>query len=103
MWINTDDINTTIEGQAGFLVEISPQGQADRYDLRDEPARTNQSHEAKLTGWCGETNNVNVNAKGVWKPVRRSPNGRRTLIERVTDPAELAEFLETVGYPELIP
>lgn len=104
MWIDTDDINTGTmpEGSPGFLIEISPQGKATRYDLRDTPAKTNQSGEAKLTGWCGTTNNVSVDAAGVWKPVMLSLNGMRTQIQEV-DRAELELFLEAVGWPELLP
>jgi hypothetical protein len=101
MWINTDDITTSIEGQPGFLVEISPEGKATRYQLRDDPARQNRSGKAVLTGWCGSTNNVSVNAMGVWKPVRTSPKGQRTQIARITDEKEIAEFLDTVGWPGL--
>ena len=103
-WIDTDSINTGTmpKGSPGFLVEISPQGKATRYNLRDTPAKTNRSGEAKLTGWCGTTNNVSVDAAGVWKPVKRSLNGERTLIREVTDPVEIAAFLEAVGWPELM-
>uniref|UniRef100_A0A6H1ZT18 Uncharacterized protein n=1 Tax=viral metagenome TaxID=1070528 RepID=A0A6H1ZT18_9ZZZZ len=103
-WIDTDSINTGTmpKGSPGFLVEISPQGKATRYNLRDTPAKTNRSGEAKLTGWCGTTNNVSVDAAGVWKPVMLSLNGMRTQIQEV-DRAELELFLEAVGWPELLP
>ena len=105
MWIDTDEINTGAmpKGSPGFLVEISPQGKATRYNLRDTPAKTNRSCEAKLRGWCGSTNNVNVWAYGIWKPVKTSLNGMRTLIQEVTDRAELEQFLEAVGWSELLP
>ena len=103
MWINTDSIAISIEGQPGFLVEIYPQGKAIRYQLRDEPACQNISGIAKLTGWCGETNNVSVIARGIWKPIKRSPSGLRTFIERITEPEKIAAYLEAVGYPDLIP
>jgi len=102
-WINTFDITTNLpEGSPGFLVEISPQVRATHYNLRDTPAKTNRSCEAKLRGWCGSTNNVSVQACGIWKPVKVSLNGERTLIEEVTDRAELEQFLDAVGWPDLM-
>ena len=74
-------------------------------DYRRQPfaGRHDPSGEAKLTGWCGTTNNVSVDACGVWKPVKLSLNGMRTLIRKVIDRAQLEQFLEAVGWPELLP
>lgn len=101
-WIDTDATMMNLpEGSPGFLILISPQEKADRYVLRDTPARGNMSGEAKLHGWCGETNNVSTYAEGVWQPIKQSLNQERTQIAEVTDPEEIAAFLEAVGWPEL--
>ena len=102
-WIDEDRVTLAISGQPGFLVSIKHQGCKEVYSLRDEPARKNQSHEPTLAGWCGETNNTNVNAEGLWKVIAVSPNGRRAKIEEVTDLEEMAAVLELMGYPELMP
>ena len=39
-------------------------GRIETYRVSIRPFRTNRSHEVKLQGWCGETNNVNCDACG---------------------------------------
>ena len=108
-WIDTDSVTADCrplagkEVMPGFLLEISPQGRATRHQLRDDPARTNQSREATLVGWCGETDNVSVYACGIWVVVDRSPNHQRAKIAQVTDRHEIEQFLDLVGWPELMP
>ncbi len=83
----------------GFLVRISPQGEADRYQLRDTPAYTNQSREPRLDGWCGSWNNTSTSGMGIVEKVAR--NGRALV--RLLDGPELLAALEELGYPELAP
>lgn len=86
-------------GQVGFLVEVSPQGRASRWELRSHPAHTNRSHEPRLHGWCGETNNVNVDAHGMARVTRIARNGRALVVPIVGQ--ELTAALAECGYPEL--
>ena len=102
-WIDNPeyDPNPPLQlGDMGFLVSRAPQGQATIYNLYDRPAHTNQSHEPTLHGWCGTTNNCSINAHGIGRVTRTTKNGR-AQIETVTDPAEIAAFLDEAGYPEL--
>jgi hypothetical protein len=90
-------------GDVAFVLEVSPQGKADYYVARQSPGRTNRSNEARLTGWLGETNNVNTDALGVWEVVRQAAaNGDRIEVRKL-DGAELLQALEELGYPELAP
>jgi hypothetical protein len=103
MWIDTEDSFMELpEGSPGFMIEISPQGKENRFVLQSDPGRTNMSHEAKLFGWLGETNNVSRTAHGLWKVIDGSITGSRVKVGRVTDRAEIEKFLELVGWPELI-
>lgn len=99
-WIDSD----ATTGTTGYLVETinnNARG-AQSFSIRERPLRTNQSNEPRLSGWCGETNNLSRFARGVWKVVRTNKDGTRAQIVRV-EGADLAAFLEADGYPELIP
>lgn len=100
MWIYDGH---TPEGEINFLVRCvyNNDGGAERYALRSTPLVTNQSYEARLNGWCGETNNVSAFAEGLARVTKRSANGRRALVSRVTRPSEIRAFLTSEGYPEL--
>lgn len=99
MWIDHDG---GIEGDEGYLVEIvnTSTGRT-RFALRDRPPRTNQSLEPRLDGWCGETDNRSLFARGAWCIMRTNAVGDRAEIKRMTG-ASLAAFLERDGYPELM-
>lgn len=100
-WIDGETLSV---GTIGFLVEITQNnyGGATRYGLYDRPCHTNQSHEPRLTGWCGETNNVSRTAQGLARVVRAANNGRVAIVP-VTG-QEGSDWLANVaGYPELIP
>lgn len=103
MWIDCDyNDDCSSVGDTGFLVKsFSTNHARETYHLRDEPLRTNRSHEPKLFGWCGETNNVSRTAMGVWRIAKANKAGTRVLIAQVTG-AELAAFLDEAGYPELL-
>lgn len=96
-WIDTTDCEVN-EGDVGFLVEVQDQNNAsERWSLRERPAHTNQSHEPRLTGWCGTTNNRAVFAHGLARIAKTNSNGR-VKVEGV-DATE--ELLDGLGYPEL--
>lgn len=102
IWIDGPDHISTPVGAAFFLVEHSHCTKRwTRHELRDTPPRTNQSFEARPRGWCGTTNDVSTHGRGVWRVTRVAKNGRVQLV-RVTDPAELREYLDEVGFPDLI-
>ena len=65
---------------------------AETYDLLSRPGRTNQSHEARLTGWLGETNNVSRTAEGAVE-VYRDKIGR--LRVRRADAEALLDAVST--------
>lgn len=101
IWIDESDCAEGIGtvGDVGFLVEHNPQGRATSYSLSLHPARKNMSREPVLEGWCGETNNVSVQARGLAEIVRIARNGRICLECIATTEAEL----DDLGYPELMP
>jgi len=100
-WIDVD-YETTV-GTIGYLVETldTSRGGPHRLSLRDRPLRTNVSHEPRLYGWCGETDNKSRTAAGVAKVVRMNRLGDRAQIVSLTG-ENLRAFLEQDGYPELI-
>jgi hypothetical protein len=90
-------------GDCGFLIRIvnNRTGGSEHCQFRDTPARTNQSLEDRLYGWCGSYNDVATHAAGLWKVVKVAGNGR-LKVEQLGG-AELADGLENFGYPELNP
>lgn len=100
MWIGPqEDLDV---GDRGFLIEFSHwTKQSSQYVLRDTPAKTNQSLEPLLRGWCGSYNDMSTNARGFWEVVKMAKNGRAKIKE--VEGAALAEALEEFGYPELTP
>lgn len=99
-WIGPDEHLTV--GQVGFLVQHSNAMKGwERDEVSDLPAQTNQSHEARLYGWCGSYNDTSTYACGMVKVARVARNGRAFVVP--LEGAELAQALETLGYPELAP
>lgn len=90
-------------GQVGFVVERSNAiRRSESTLLQDDPPRTNQSHEPRLTGWCGTTNDVAVYGRGMARVLRCSRSGQRVYVESL-EGEELAAALDEAGYPELAP
>lgn len=99
-WIGPDE--TMSVGDVGFLINFcNPIRGSDRYELRDIPAYTNQSHQPRLHGWCGSYNDLSTNACGMARVERVAKNGRALVRELEGD--ELAAALDELGYPELMP
>lgn len=69
--------------------------------LRERPAATNMSHEDRLWGWCGTSNNVSVTAHGMIEVTKVSKDGTRALVKRLHGP-KLRTALESLGYDELL-
>lgn len=86
-------------GQVGFIVRHAKEGGSEWRSLDERPAHTNQSHEPRLEGWCGTTNNVAVYADGVGVIDEYRDNGRIKV--RQLGGEALAAALEKLGYPEL--
>ena len=96
IWTDEDRVFSTTE--IGFLVRKHFDLQRrDVWVLSDRPAHTNQSHQPRLYGWCGTTDDISVNAEGLGRVVRVAKNGRARLVRVDVTPAAL----EALGYPEL--
>lgn len=97
-WIGPDE-NLKLS-DVGFLVHFKNQlKRYERYDLRDTPAHTNESHKPRLHGWCGSYNDLSTYAKGMGKVIRVAKNGRCLIQPLEGD--ELQAALEELGYPDL--
>lgn len=98
----TDSIELRI-GQFVFLAEVldASNGRAS-WRWSDRPYRTNQSSEPRLHGWCGETNNRGLTARGLWCVARVTSSGERARVVQV-DGRDLVRALERLGYGELLP
>jgi hypothetical protein len=89
-------------GDVGFLIElVQTTRNSTRFELRDLPAYTNQSHQPRLYGWCGTTNDISCHAAGMAKVIRLARNGR-ALVQQI-EGDELAAALDDLGFPELTP
>lgn len=98
IWCDEQDV-AVVGAQVGFLVEVVRHNQRTRkYVLQPRPCHTNRSHEPRLTGWCGETDNVSRYASGLARISRVAANGRIQLVRVKATP----EILESLGYPELV-
>lgn len=80
------DGEITLKPGTYYLLLRSPQQGDDSYHLRREPGRTNSSHETRLHGWLGTTNNVAWYAEGC---VRVNEDGR---IKKCADDAPEEEL-----------
>jgi hypothetical protein len=79
-------------GDLVFLVECVKTGET-RVLARRRPIRTNVSHEPRLRGWVGETDNVSRTALGAGIVTRISPESGREwhdvlLVRRLPDTDE---------------
>ena len=104
MWIDTH-YNPTNVGDVGFLIESTNNGyggSVTTHYMQEEPGRTNMSHEPRLHGWLGETNNISKHAKGMARVTRVSKNGGRAFVVAIRD-SELHAALEAAGHPDLCP
>jgi hypothetical protein len=98
MWIN-GEISESAVGSVGFLIERRRDGGGPSHHISGSPAHTNQSHEPRLFGWCGTTNNVATYALGLVRVTGHSAGGR-LRVRRLAN-AEQAAALESLGWPEL--
>ena len=99
LWIGPDE--SLRVGDTGFLILLSHPGRTDRYIVRGTPARTNQSFENRLYGWCGSYNDLSTYACGIVRVVRVARNGR-VLVAQLTG-ASRSSALDELGYPDLDP
>lgn len=97
-WIDEQEYNV---GDRAFLILNDNENTcAERYFMCDQPAHTNHSNRPRLHGWCGSYNNVSTHGCGAVKVVRIAKSGRFLVEELAGD--ELNDFLEEMGYPELM-
>jgi hypothetical protein len=102
IWIDGDCYSNQSVGDVGYLVERTNHNRrSTTMRLQDRPPYTNQSYQPRLTGWCGETDNISVTGHGMARVVRVATNGR-LMITRIHG-AELSAALEQTGFPELDP
>ena len=95
-----DDVDDDIRPGKYFLIRVVYNNQNGRevYRLAAEPGRTNQSHEQRLEGWLGETNNVSRHAEGAVE-MYRDKDGRmryrkadaQALLDEVNPDLEIEE------------
>ena len=99
LWIGPDE--SLRVGDTGFILHLSHIDRADRYIVRDTPARTNRSFEDRLYGWCGSSEDLSTYACGIVRVVRVARNGR-VLVTPLTGVARSTALAE-LGYPDLDP
>ena len=72
-----------------------------RVGLSSTPCQTNVSREFRLCGWCGTTNNIEMNAHGVVRVVKRIKDNAAAVQELHGE--GMAEALRELGFAELTP
>lgn len=84
-WADIDLSTELGVGDTAYLVEVfdTTRGTT-KWSLRARPCRTNSSHEPRLHGWCGETNNRSVYARGVVRITAFNRDGDRARITAKT-------------------
>jgi hypothetical protein len=99
IWTDENHIDENLTNGIGFLMERTSyrNGCVTTWHLLSRPVHTNSSHEPRLTGWCGDTDNVSRYAEGLARVARRAKNGRVCLAK--VEPT--VALLEELGYPEL--
>lgn len=60
----------------------------DKVEIRTSPARTNFSHEERINGFCGATNNKAVYAHGEYSTLEAARAAVLSLFEVITDDDE---------------
>jgi hypothetical protein len=97
-WIDVEYVSI---GTIGYLVEtVNTSTGGTSWSLYDRPPLTNRSHEPRLYGWLGETDNRSRTARGMVRVTALNKNRDRARIARLTGD-ELSAALEGDGYPEL--
>jgi len=88
--VQDENLGEDIQEGKFFLIRIvyNDRGGREMYHLCAQPGRTNQSHEQRLNGWLGETNNVSRYAEGA---VEVYANARGELRVRRTDAQALLD------------
>jgi hypothetical protein len=98
----TDDLATNFApiGTVGFLArhDYHREGRA-AYFLEEKPCHTNMSHDPKLHGWCGTTNDVATHAMGLARVSQVTKNGR--VRPTPLKDSEVPEALRGLGWPSL--
>jgi hypothetical protein len=98
-WI--DEQPHTLVGEIYFLSHSVPLGRGSRWFLDISPARTNDSREPMLSGWCGTTNGTALYAYGLARVQAFAKNGRTRISVVAWDSPEGQAALEALGYPDL--
>ena len=85
-------MDTTATEQKFYLVETNfvDTENGDKVEIRTAPARTNFSHEERIKGFCGATNNRAVYAHGEFATLEEARAVVRSLFD-VTDEDDEAE------------
>jgi hypothetical protein len=89
--LTDEETGSDLEPGRYYLILSSPtmvRGGADRYCLARRPGCTNMSHEPKVSGWLGTTNDVAEYAQGAVE-LYRNAGGHLRL--RKIDPASMDE------------
>jgi len=97
MWVENDE--GLRAGEVAFLREVTREGRT-VLRISAAPCQTNRSREYRLRGFCGETNNVVVYAKGMVRVGRATGTGRALV--RPLAGGELRAALEGGPYESLL-
>jgi len=98
-WIGDDRTKYTV-GDTGFLLQLENRGRGwKRVELRQHPACEDGTPRPRLFGPVGG-GMTQVTALGLGKVVEVAKNGRGR-VESITDPEQMKQVLNELGYPGL--
>ncbi len=83
-------MNTTATEQKFYVVETNyvDNENGDKVEIRTAPARTNFSHEVRIIGFCGATNNRAVYAHGEYATLEAARAAIASLFDVIDDDDE---------------
>lgn len=102
LWIDTNWDGISVGDLVFVAQSFNTSNGTSRYVYSNRPFSTNQSHQPRLYGWCGETNSRSVTAKGLYRVTRVATKSERVQVVKLTG-HELAAGLDRVGHPDLVP
>lgn len=96
-----DSLKEKLKLQEVFLIEVfNTSSGTYKYEIYDEPQTMNMSHEIKIQGWLGTTNNINRTALGKFNSIPEAIGfiDDEKLEERDSE-SEGDDHLLYVGFP----
>lgn len=95
-----ESLKEKLKFQEVFLIEVfNTSSGTYKYEIYDEPQTTNMSHEIRISGWLGTSNNINRTALGKFSSIPEAINSVDEKLEEGDSEFECNDHLLYVGFP----